>query len=77
MRTLFSQLWLLTIDEVSMASNLNLAYIHLRLDELFGRDQWFGGVNVLFAGDVLQLPPVIGAPVFDKMTNKAVAQKLS
>ena len=76
MRTSLSQLRLLIIDEVSMVSNLNLAYIHLRLDELFGRDQWFGGVNVLFVGDILQLPPVNGAPVFDKMTNKAVAQKL-
>ena len=59
-----------------MLSNLNLAYVHLRLDEIFGRDQWFGGVNVLFVGDVLQLPPVNGAPVFDRLTNKSVASKL-
>ena len=59
-----------------MLSNLNLAYVHLRLDEIFGRDQWFGGVNVLFVGYVLQLPPVNGAPVFDRLTNKSVASKL-
>ena len=59
-----------------MLSNLNLAYVHLRLDEIFGRDEWFGGVNVLFVGDILQLPPVNGAPVFDRITNKAVALKL-
>ena len=58
-----------------MVSNLNLAYIHLRLDEIFGQDQWFGGVNVL-VGDILQLPPINGAPVFDRITSKAVAQKL-
>ena len=53
-----------------------MAYIHLHLDEIFGLDQWFGGVNVLFVGDILQLPPVNGAPVFDRITSKAVAQKL-
>ena len=76
MRTSLSQLRLLIIDEVSMLSNLNLAYVHLRLDEIFGRDEWFGGVNVLFVGDILQLTPVNGAPVFDRITNKAVASKL-
>ena len=76
MRTSLSQLRLLIVDKVSMVSNLNLAYIHLHLDEIFGRDQWFGGVNVLFVGDILQLPPVNGAPVFDRITSKAVAQKL-
>ena len=48
MRASFLQLRLLIIDEVSMVSSLNLAYIHLRLNEIFARHQWFGGVNVLF-----------------------------
>ena len=61
-----SHLRLLIIDEVSMVSNLKLAYVHLRLDEIFTRDEWFGGMNVLFVGDILQLPPVNGAPVFDQ-----------
>ena len=30
----------------------------------------------MFVGDILQLPPVNGAPVFDRITNKAVALKL-
>ena len=53
-----------------MLSNLDLAYVHLSLKEIFGRDQWFGGVNMLFVGDI---PP---APVFDRITNKFVALKL-
>ena len=71
-----SQLRLLIIDEVSMVSSLNLAYIHLRLDEIFARDEWFGGVNILFVGDILQLPPVNGAPVFERICNKSITTKL-
>ena len=67
---------LLIIDEVSMVSSLNLAYIHLRLDEVFARDQWFGGVNILFVGDILQLPPVNRAPVFERICNKSITSKL-
>ena len=32
--------------------------LHLHFCELFGGDEWFVSVNVLFAGDLLQLPPV-------------------
>ena len=72
MHASLSQLHLLIIDEVSMVSSLNLAYIHLRLDEIFAKDEWFGGMNVLFVGDILQLPPVNGEPVFQRIciTNK-------
>ena len=76
MRASLSQLRLLIIDEVSMVSNLNLAYIHLRLDEIFGKDEWFGGVNVLFVGDILQLPPVNGGAVFERVNNRSVVSKL-
>ena len=53
MRLFLSKLKLLIIDEVSMVSSLNMAYIHLRLDVIFAKDEWFGGVNVLFVGDIL------------------------
>ena len=63
---LFHNYACLILDEVSMVSSLNLVYIHLRMEEIFARNQWFGGVNVLFVGDILQLPPVNGAAVFEK-----------
>ena len=76
MRASLSQLRLLIIDEISMVSSLNLAYIHLRLDEIFAKDEWFGGVNVLFVGDILQLPPVNGGAVFERISNKSITNKL-
>ena len=69
-----SQLCLVIIEEVSMLSNLNLAYVHLRLDEIFGRDQWFGGVNVLFA---LWETSCNSHPLMEhRCLNKSVAPKL-
>ena len=62
------------IDEVSMVSSLNLA--HLRLEELFGSNDWFGSKNMLFVGDLLQLQPVNGHPVFEKITQKSLQHKL-
>ena len=66
MSTNLRSLKLIIIDETSMLSSLNLAYIHLRLEELFGGagDDYFGSMNMLFVGDILQLPPVTGSPVF-------------
>ena len=31
--------------EVSMVSNLNLAYLHMHLEDIFGTDEWFGCKN--------------------------------
>lgn len=41
--------------------------MHLRLEDVFGGDEWFDSLNVIFIGDLLQLPPVNGAPVFEKL----------
>ncbi|XP_058810505.1 ATP-dependent DNA helicase pif1-like [Phymastichus coffea] len=50
------------IDEISMISNITLMYIHLRLAEIFftsdKEDGWFGKINIVVFGDLLQLPPV-------------------
>ena len=59
-----------------MVSSLNLAYIHMRLEELFGGSEWFGSRNMLFVGDLLQLPPVNGGPVFDKVSTKSLLLQL-
>ena len=50
--------------------------MHLRLEELFGTNEWFGYKNMLFVGDLLQLPPVNGNPVFEKITKKSLSFKL-
>ena len=76
MRNNLRSLKLVIIDEVLMLSSLNLAYIHLRLEELFGGIHWFGLMNVVFVGDLLQLPPVNGLPIFSKLTNRAISGKL-
>ena len=54
MCTNLRSLKLIIIDKVSMFSNLNLVYIHLRLEELFGASggDYFGSINVLFVGDI-------------------------
>ena len=59
-----------------MVSSLNLANIHLRLDEMFNSNHWFSSKNMLFVGDILQLQPVDGNPVFEKVANKSLAQKI-
>uniref|UniRef100_A0A1X7VI11 ATP-dependent DNA helicase n=1 Tax=Amphimedon queenslandica TaxID=400682 RepID=A0A1X7VI11_AMPQE len=67
---------IIIVDEVSMVSNLNLAYLQMRLEDIFGTDEWFGSKNILFVGDLLQLPPVNGRPVFNKICNKLVKTRL-
>ena len=76
MKTKLCHVKLIIIDEISMVSSLNLAYIHLRLDELFGGDEWFGSRNMLFVGDILQLQPVSGSAVFEKITQKTLLNTL-
>lgn len=38
-----------------MFSNVRLAQMHLRLTEIFQNDQLFGGINIIFFGDLLQV----------------------
>ena len=42
MKSTLRSLKLVIVDEVSMVSSLNLAYMHLRLEELFCGHDWFG-----------------------------------
>ena len=76
MRTTLRNVKFIIVDEVSMVSNLNLAYMHLRLEELFGTNKWFGSKNMLSVGDLLQLTPVNRNHVFEKITKKSLSFKL-
>ena len=57
---------------MSMVSNVTLLYIHLCLSEIFQteetEDGWFGSRNLLFLGDLLQLPPAFEDPVYTAFT---------
>ena len=48
----------------------------MRLEELFGSDRWFGGRNIQFFGDFLQLQPVNGNPVFEGIAQKFLTLRL-
>ena len=60
LRNTLCELRALIIDEISMVSNLQLLYIHLRLVEIFGCSDNipFAGITVIAVGDFYQLPPV-------------------
>ena len=42
----------------------------------FESTEWFGGKNVLFVGDILELPPVNDSPVFAEVTQAAVKYRI-
>lgn len=58
-KALFQSMELLVIDEVSMLRADLLDAIDWTLRSIRKRNEPFGGVQVLFIGDLLQLPPVV------------------
>ena len=76
MRSTLRSVKLFVIDEVSMVSSLNLAYIHLMLEELFSGNQWFSSKNMLIVGVILQLQAVNGNPVFHNISQTFLVYKL-
>lgn len=54
----------LIIDEISMVPYEMLRDIHSRLQQIFDNGELFGGINVIVFGDLMQLPPVRGNPVY-------------
>ncbi|WP_395066690.1 helix-turn-helix domain-containing protein [Flavobacterium sp.] len=58
-RAVIQNMELLIIDEVSMLRSDLLDAIEFMLQSVRKKKQPFGGVQVLFIGDLLQLPPVI------------------
>uniref|UniRef100_A0A1X7TK77 ATP-dependent DNA helicase n=1 Tax=Amphimedon queenslandica TaxID=400682 RepID=A0A1X7TK77_AMPQE len=71
-----NNLKIIVVHEVSKVSNLNLACLHMHLEDIFGTDEWFGSKNILFVGNLLKFPPVNGRPVFKKISNKLVKTRL-
>lgn len=80
MRQELAELWdgvdFLVIDEVSMIGCEMLYQIHYALTIAKGKDLPFGGVNVIFAGDFAQLPP-IGQPKLFTNVRSLTQQRVS
>jgi hypothetical protein len=52
------------IEEISMVGCTLLATIHLKLQKLKFSILPFGGINIMFMGDVLQFPPINDTPLY-------------
>lgn len=68
LRLKLGKLQVLIIDEVSMIGPDMLYHIHRRLEDIRGasvRNSRFGNVSVLAVGDLFQLKPVSGFPIFE------------
>ena len=52
------------IDEVSMVGSGMLNFVHKRLQEIMGSPRDFGGISVIFVGDLFQLKPVCDSFIF-------------
>ena len=71
LRNYLCELRALIIDEISMVSNLQLWYIHLRLVEIFACsiNIPFAGITVIPSGDFHQLPPVQQKSVYAEYSD--------
>ena len=69
-RVKYRNLKVVLMDEVSMVGFMQLNFINLRLQEIKGNRQFFGGVSVIFIGDLFQLKPVFDTWIF-KVPNKS------
>ena len=66
----------LAIDELSMASQSQFAWVHSRLRQATGRTyEVFGGIFVIMTGDPGQLPPVCGRALHAGHSNDQLSQK--
>ena len=76
MRNQWRDVEFLFIDEISMVSYEMLVMIDSRLKQLKNNGDFFGGINVLLFGDLMQLPPVRGKQVFEQPPRMAPATHL-
>jgi len=75
LKTRFSKLKLLIIDEVSMVSPELFSSMDLILRGFKGTDAPFGGVQVVISGDFFQLPPVSKVPKDKRFSWQSPAWK--
>ena len=71
LRNKLAEVKFIIIDEISMVSNVLLYQVHQRLNVIYGcsAELPFAGLPVLACGDLYQLPPVKGAPIYCNTGN--------
>ena len=62
------------VDEMSTISSDHFYHVHNRLCQIFDSKDDFGGKALFLVGDILQLPPVIGRPIYTE--PKAVKSRI-
>ena len=72
-RSEFEELKLIIIDEMSMVGADDLYKIHRRLVDIFNNNLPFGGLGMMFVGDMLQLKPPKGRFIFEMPRNESHA----
>ena len=65
----FQNVKLLLFDEVSLIGTNFLNYINLRLQDIMGTTESFGGLHIIVFGDLYQLPPVMDDWIFNDMKS--------
>lgn len=60
---------LLLVDEISLVGAQLLCDLDLILRCVREVDDWFGGINIIFAGDFFQLPPVQATPLYKPISS--------
>lgn len=70
LRTKYRNLTVVMIDEVSMVGNNMLNLINERLKQIKGNTLPFGGLHMIFIGDLFQLKPVMDGWIFEKPAQK-------
>lgn len=69
LRDEWEHVWFVLMDEASMISEQLLARCDHALKYAKESLEWFGGVNVILAGDLYQYAPVHGSPLYAPITN--------
>jgi len=64
MRSMYTQMKILVIDEISMVGATTLSNLNVTMQEIFENERPLGGIAVLGVGDLLQLNPVGEKPVY-------------
>ena len=68
-RAKYCDLKVLLIDEISLIGNHLLNFINLRLQEICGNSERFGGIHVIAFGDLYQLSPVMDPWIFENLKS--------